>query len=102
MEKYSPERLQYILPSGGYNFWLTMPPGYSADELAWRLNDHAIAIVPGSVFYHTQIKSSSFRLSLAGIDEDGIDEGIKLLMTIIKEWYGTKQGTNSGLNKPVL
>ena len=58
--------------------------------------------LPGSVFYHTQIKSASFRLSMAGIDEDNIESGIQLMMQVLQEWIQGKQGMSKGLNKPVL
>ncbi len=102
MEKYAPAELEWFAPSGGYNFWITMPAGFSSDELAWRLSDHGFAIVPGSVFYHTQIKSSSFRLSMAGVDEENIEEGIKSMMQIIHEWFISKQGFSKDLSKPIL
>lgn len=102
MEKYCPSNVQWFLPSGGYNFWITLPAGHHSDELAWRLSDYGIAIVPGSVFYHTQIKSASFRLSMAGIDEDNIESGIQLMMQVLQEWIQGKQGMSKGLNKPVL
>lgn len=102
LETHLPEGMTYFLPSGGYNFWLTLPNGYSADELAWRLNPQSVAIVPGSVFYHTQIKSPSFRLSLAGIDEKDIEAGIQLIMQEIADWQKAKQSSHYEATKPVL
>lgn len=101
LEKHCIEGVSYHIPSGGYNFWLTLPNGFNADELAWRLNTASVAIIPGSVFYHTQIKSSSFRLSLAGIDETDIEAGIMLIMKDIQDWQNTNQ-TRVEQIKPVL
>jgi DNA-binding transcriptional MocR family regulator len=102
LERHCVEDVWYYLPTGGYNFWLTLPAGYNADELAWRLNAVSVAIVPGSVFYHTQIKSASFRLSMAGIDENEIETGIILIMKEIEAWKNTKQTTRFENSKPVL
>lgn len=102
LNKYALDGLDYFVPTGGYNFWLTMPAGFSAEELAWRLEAQSVAIVPGSVFYHTQIKSSSFRLSMAGIDENDIESGIKIIMDEIELWHKTKHIANIEPLNPVL
>lgn len=101
LEVHCLPEVHYHVPSGGYNFWLTLPTGLNADELAWRLNSTSVAIIPGSVFYHTQIKSNSFRLSLAGIEASDIEPGIRLIMAAIEEWLKSKQ-TRFDANKPVL
>lgn len=102
LEVHCPKEVSYFIPSGGYNFWLTLPQGYSADELAWRLSDLGIAIVPGSVFFHTQIKSPSFRLSIAGVEAEDIPEGIKRLMQAIELWMVSKGTSNNESRNPVL
>ncbi|MDO9592814.1 MAG: PLP-dependent aminotransferase family protein [Erysipelotrichaceae bacterium] len=71
--------LHYQLPRGGYNYWLTMPLPHSADELTWRLQKKGVAILSGSVFYHLQVKSPSFRISIAAISEKEINKGMTLI-----------------------
>lgn len=100
--QYCPAEVNYFLPEGGYNFWLTLPSGLHSDELSWRLSDLGIAIVEGSVFYHTQIKSSSFRLSIAGIESEDIEEGIKQLMHTITIWIEGKRSEHTDYRNPVL
>lgn len=102
LEKYTPSEVSYILPSGGYNFWLTLPTGSNADELAWRLQDEGIGIIPGSVFFHTQIKSASFRLSIAGLEADEIEKGIQMMMHYVREWLDKKRVDTRDFAKPVL
>ncbi len=102
LEKYRIEGVDFYIPRGGYNFWLTMSSGFSAEELSWRLNSLSVAIVPGNVFYHNQIKSTSFRLSLAGIDEFDIESGIKIIMQEIEQWYKINQSNHFEASNPVL
>ncbi len=102
LETHTPKEVGYIIPSGGYNFWLTLPAGSNADELAWRLQDDGIGIVPGSVFFHTQIKSTSFRLSIAGLEAKEIENGVELMMAYLKEWLDKKKVETREIPKPVL
>lgn len=96
-----PEGVSFIDPQGGYNFWITLPEGYSADELAWKLSEQGVAVVAGSVFYHTQMKSTSFRISIAGLETDQIETGLYLLLDQLKRWLNTGKSA-SNAKKPVL
>lgn len=89
--------IHYHLPQGGYNYWITMDPALNADELMWRLSKKGVAILSGSTFYHLQLKSSSFRLSIAAISEQEIETGLEILYkeieTMVKEGSAVKSGT---------
>lgn len=96
-----PPGVSYIDPRGGYNFWITLPDGYSGDELAWKLSEHGIAVVAGSVFHHTQLKSTSFRVSIAGVEVEQIEEGLQLMIQELSTWLNSGK-VSSNENKPVL
>lgn len=96
-----PEGVSFIDPQGGYNFWITLPEGLSADEFTWKLGEHGIAVVAGSVFYHTQMKSTSFRVSIAGLEADQIEEGLHLLIKQLELWLNTSK-LSLNAKKPVL
>lgn len=91
--------IHYHLPQGGYNYWITMDPGLNADELMWRLNKKGVAILSGSTFYHLQLKSASFRISIAAVSENEIEAGMKLIFEEIEEMYREMSGSKPGLMK---
>ena len=91
--------IHYHLPQGGYNYWITMDAALNADELMWRLNKKGVAILSGSTFYHLQLKSSSFRLSIAAIDEKEIEAGLGIIFNEIEAMYHEMSGSKPGLMK---
>lgn len=95
LETCMPDWVQYDLPRGGFNFWLTMTNGLSADELCWRLSEKGISIVSGSVFYSMQNKSSSFRISIAGISTKDIHEGVKAIADELNEMNKSQTSARS-------
>lgn len=91
LKQHPLQGVQYQLPKGGYNYWLTMDNPFSADELTWRMQKKGVAILSGSIFYHLQVKSSSIRLSIAAITEKEIEQGMLLLFEEIEAMQNEKR-----------
>jgi DNA-binding transcriptional MocR family regulator len=92
LEDHQVSWIHYHLPQGGYNYWITMDGSLNADELMWRLNKKGVAILSGSAFYHLQLKSSSFRLSIASIAENEIQAGMTIIFSEIADMYQETTG----------
>ncbi|WP_129596517.1 PLP-dependent aminotransferase family protein [Anaerophilus nitritogenes] len=75
--------LEYILPSGGLNFWFALPQGYDADQLYLEAAKHNILILPGSIFFPTKSENRFFRLSIASVYPKDIEVGMKKLGQVI-------------------
>ncbi len=83
IKKYMPKEVKYVLPQGGLNFWLSLPTGYSTNELYRLCLKNDVTIAPGSLFDVWQRDTRFFRLSIASVHNDEIDYGIAKLARII-------------------
>lgn len=72
-------------PGGGMFIWLTLPERYDTLRLLPAALAGQVAYVPGINFYVNQESSSSMRLNFSNPDPTQIEQGIKLLASIIKE-----------------
>ncbi|WP_053956850.1 PLP-dependent aminotransferase family protein [Inediibacterium massiliense] len=75
--------IEYILPSGGLNFWFALPQGYDADQLYLEAAKYNILILPGSIFFPTKAESRFFRLSIASVYPKDIEVGMKKLAQVL-------------------
>ncbi|EOD01636.1 PLP-dependent aminotransferase family protein [Caldisalinibacter kiritimatiensis] len=94
LNKYLPKQVHINLPKGGLNFWISLPNGFSSNELYNLCIKNNIVIVPGSVFYKDKNDSNYFRLNTASVYTEQIDEGIKKLSNILIQFlkiYGNKE-----------
>jgi len=84
LEKYLLKgTVEYIPPKGGLNFWFGLPEGYSSNQLYHEAAKENILILPGSIFFPNQKDSRYFRLSIAALDPNEIEYGIKKLSRVV-------------------
>ncbi|WP_066496997.1 PLP-dependent aminotransferase family protein [Abyssisolibacter fermentans] len=86
LKKYMPKEIQYNIPYGGLGFWFALPEGFSSIKLHDLCINNDISIVSGSNFYVNKQDSNNFRLSIASISENLIEEGIAKLSKIISDF----------------
>jgi DNA-binding transcriptional MocR family regulator len=79
LEKYLPRGVNYYVPKGGILFWIELPKGRDSRDFFEYVGQRKIAIVPGDLFYYSDIKSNAFRLSIAAVSDKEIENGIRLL-----------------------
>ncbi|MTI48139.1 MAG: PLP-dependent aminotransferase family protein [Firmicutes bacterium] len=84
LEKYIPREITWYTPNGGLNFWMSLPHGYSSNDLYKLCSKNNILIVPGSVFYADQRDSQFFRISMASVHSKDIDKSVKKFADIIR------------------
>lgn len=84
LEKYMPKEISWYIPNGGLNFWLSLPQGYSANELYKLSVKNQVIFVPGSVFFPDQGVSTHFRISIASVYSEEIPKGIEKLSKLIE------------------
>ncbi len=78
LERSMPEGATWTTPQGGFFSWLTLP-GTDTTELARRVAEQRVGIVPGALFFPDGRGGDSVRLSFSLVDEAQIDEGIERL-----------------------
>lgn len=85
LKKYFPSSVSWSKPAGGLFFWITLPEGCYSMNLYSKAIKNGILITPGDFFYPDRRPATSFRLSIAQIPPEKLDEGIKLLSGCIAE-----------------
>ncbi len=80
MQRYMPEGVTWTEPDGGYLIWVGLSKAYG-DERAFvkHLMDHGVAVSPGEHHYFSQPSRKHFRISIAYLDEEQIEEGVRRL-----------------------
>lgn len=101
---YMPADCSYHQPEGGLNFWIEMPAYLNADSFAQFALSRGIEIIPGSAFYFAQGKSNCFRISVAGVYLENIDDWILKLMQVLDAYIISHSDRQSRGNEflPVL
>lgn len=84
--KYKPIDLRYYRPSGGLNFWFSLPDGYSSQKLEDYLKNHKILISSGGRFYNDNQDTEYFRINIASINNDKLEKGIIKLFELIRKF----------------
>lgn len=92
LNRYMPKEVKWFTPNGGLNIWMSLPSGYSSNDLYKLCVKNDIVIVPGSVFYADQRDSNQFRISIASVYSGDIDSGIKKLSDLIQNFLNENEG----------
>jgi GntR family transcriptional regulator/MocR family aminotransferase len=77
LEKYFPKAVTWTRPEGGYTIWVNLPACY-ADEESFKnsLLKFGVLVSPGEYYFHMKNNRQFFRISIASLNEDEIEEGI--------------------------
>ena len=87
MDKYFPKTVTYTRPEGGIFLWCTMPEGTDSQEVFKLALEKNVAFVPGNTcMVDIDKKSNCFRLNYSTMPDDKIEEGIKILGDILKDY----------------
>lgn len=79
ISEYFPEGTRATHPSGGSVLWLELPKGVDSVEYFYEAKARGIGIAPGAIF-STQEKFQNFvRLTMGGVWNERMDEGLKTL-----------------------
>ena len=83
LEKYMPEGVSWTHPEGGLFLFLTLPPEIDTVALYDKALAAGVAYVAGSFFYPDGSHRNTMRLNFSFLDSSRMEEGIKLLASII-------------------
>lgn len=76
--------VHYATPTGGYFFWLELPPAYDGETLLQRAAVHKVSFRPGVRFSGCGGLRNYIRLSFAFYEEAQLQEGVRRLRVAIQ------------------
>lgn len=87
MKAYLPDTYTWTQPDGGMFIWVEGPEGLDAEDLYWKAVENKVAFVPGKFFYIDKGEGlGTMRLNFTKIDEDTIDNAVKILGDVIHQY----------------
>jgi len=79
-------RLKYIMPLGGINFFLELPRGYSSYDFKNFMLKKGVLILPGSYFFENPVDDRYFRINIASTSPEEINKGINIISNNLDEF----------------
>ncbi len=79
------ERARWTQPAGGYTLMLRVDTKLSEPELDARLRRGGVLLTPGRSFFAGKGRDVTFRLSIANLTEDEIEEGCRRLGKVLAQ-----------------
>lgn len=80
IRRHFPVEVQFVLPSGGFFIWVTLPPGVSANTLLTAARARGAEFLPGTAcFAEPGYGDNAIRLAFSFQSSDRIEEGIALI-----------------------
>lgn len=86
VSEYLPDDTRITRPQGGFVLWMEMNKKVNAYKLHKRALKQNIGIAPGQIFSSQGRFENCFRISYGAPWSDRIEEGIKTIGKLLKEW----------------
>jgi DNA-binding transcriptional MocR family regulator len=88
-----PENVSWTKPDGGYTIWVKLARSYTG-EAAFKnsLVKHGVLVSPGEYYFHGSSPHQYFRLSIASLNEEEIQEGMLRLGKALRDLYSPGVG----------
>lgn len=84
LEKYMPQNITWTNPKGGFYVWVTMPADMDSSKVLMKSIEMGAAFVIGNAFDPLGTRNNSFRLAFSYTPEEKIENGIKIIASVIK------------------
>jgi len=91
LSRYLPRGSQFTRPEGGMNLWVELPEPLDTAELLPRAQAEGVAYLPGKYFSIARAHTGALRLSFAGLAEEQIERGIRILGTLFTQALETER-----------
>jgi 2-aminoadipate transaminase len=80
-----PDEVSWQKPRGGIFLWADLPRGLDALALLVRTRRQGVVFAPDRVFSVEEWERGGMRLGFAGVEEEKIRKGIRILADALKE-----------------
>ena len=103
MEEHFPDGVTFTRPEGGFQLWVTMPPGHSAVTVYLRALSVGVQISPGPAHDIDGRYPNGFRIGYSEVTRDEIERGIPRLASVLREVIeqGPDEPTATGIGLPL-
>ena len=93
LSQYMPKLpgLKWTHPQGGLFLWVTMPGSIDSGEMFHSAIEKQVAYVVGTAFYPDGGGHNSFRMNFSYSSMAEIEEGVKRLADVIRNWEGGQE-----------
>ena len=105
LHRYMPRDTRFDVPDGGLSMWVTPPHDCDVAELLRLASARGVEFLRGSAFYFRSPLNSSLRLSFAAEPEERIDEGIRIIGSLLKNHrsaFRATAGFEYEVSQPIL
>ena len=92
LETYMPKEVEWTVPCGGFQLWVTLPKGFSSVELYIRSVEKGVAFLPGPLQDINNRFLNSFRLCYGSLGIEDIRTGIMRLSEAVREYLDESPG----------
>lgn len=92
IERYFPEGTRATHPRGGSVLWLELPKGVDSVEYFYEAKAHGIGIAPGAIFSMQEKFQNFIRLTMGGIWDERMDNGLKTLGKLADKQTASSRG----------
>jgi 2-aminoadipate transaminase len=83
LAEHTPAGCRWVTPTGGMFVWLQLPAGLDADALLPTAIARKVAFVPGSAFFHHEIRRDFVRLNFSNQPPPSLVEGMRRFGQVI-------------------
>jgi len=84
--EYLPDDIRMTRPQGGFTLWIEMDKKINAYRLHKRALKQNVGIAPGQIFSSSGSFENCFRLSYGDPWSEKIEDGIKVIGKLMREW----------------
>jgi 2-aminoadipate transaminase len=94
LDQYMPKLagMHWTKPKGGLFLWVCLPEHMDAGEMFIAAIEKKVAYVVGTAFYPDGSGKNCFRMNFSYSSMEEIEEGVKRLGEVIREWKGGRNG----------
>ena len=89
--RYLPSGARYTRPQGGMNLWVELPEPLDSANLLARAANLGVAYLPGKYFSVSRPQDHALRLSFAGVAEESIEPGVRILGDLFSQELETER-----------
>ncbi|MCU1257667.1 MAG: transcriptional regulator, GntR family, partial [Bryobacterales bacterium] len=92
--RWLPAGARFTRPRGGMNLWIELPDELDSNDLLTRAQSQGAAYLPGRYFAVSRAHANALRLSFAGLPEEQIERGVKILGTLFSRELEAERSRN--------
>ncbi|MDR6226809.1 MocR-like pyridoxine biosynthesis transcription factor PdxR [Desmospora profundinema] len=86
LQEHAPPGIDWLIPSGGFNLWLTLPRETNAHDLLHHTEKENISFLPGSACFSSDPSYHCLRISFSSAPNDILYSSIKEFCRILTDY----------------